>query len=245
MLALRRLWIFTGFTLSEYIRSGRIVIELIASILFWGLFLREWTVSLEQFFSLTGICTLLLALYTTASLLSLGKRPQGYVVVTRPLGRSGYLLGLYLVALLVVVLMFVLISALMIIMNRPFDFLWIDFLKSSVPLLFNVSLLSALVMLLSSLVLPDVVRLPVLAVVALGVLTQLWQGSSIDRYIEPVRSLLGWPLYPAMAGFKLATNRDWSGGGRYIPLIQLALTALLISLALIGAKRRDVILRDQ
>lgn len=34
MLALRCLGIFTGFTLSEYIRSGRIVIEMIASVLF-------------------------------------------------------------------------------------------------------------------------------------------------------------------------------------------------------------------
>ncbi|HEY0737643.1 MAG TPA: hypothetical protein VGD69_22185, partial [Herpetosiphonaceae bacterium] len=123
MLALRRLGVFTGFALSEYIRSGRIVIEMIASVLFWGLFLREWTVGLEQFFSLTGVFTLLMAFYTTASLLSIGKRPQGYVLITRPLGRSGYLLGLYLVALLVVLTMYAFVSGLMIFVNPPFDFL--------------------------------------------------------------------------------------------------------------------------
>jgi hypothetical protein len=245
MLALRRLWTFTRFTLTEYIRSGRIIIELVASILFWGLFLREWTVGIEQFFSLTGIFTLLMALYTTASLLSLGERPQGYVILTRPLGRSGYLLGLYFVALMVVLTMFVLVSALTITLNRPFDFLWNDFLTSTLPLLLNVGLLSSLIVLLSSLVLPNVLRLALLAVLAIALYSQAWHLSPVYRFIEPLQSLFSWPIYPAIAGFKLATSRDWSGGGQYIPLAQLALTVLLLSLALISFKRRDVILRNQ
>ncbi|HEX6292310.1 MAG TPA: hypothetical protein VFZ66_24195 [Herpetosiphonaceae bacterium] len=245
MLALRRIFTFTGFTLSEYMRSGRIIIELVASILFWGLFLREWTVGLEQFFSLTGIFTLLMALYTTASLLSLGERPQGYVILTRPLGRSGYLISLYLVALAVVLIMFALISALTIAINRPFDFIWTEFFKSVVPLLLNVALLSSLIVLLSGLVLPNVLRLLLLAVLAVALYSQAWHLSSVYRYIEPFQSLFSWPIYPAMAGFKLATSRDWSGGAIYIPLAQLALTVLLISLALISFKRRDIILRSQ
>ncbi|MBV9789928.1 MAG: hypothetical protein JOZ51_17200 [Chloroflexi bacterium] len=245
MFALRRLWTFTRFTLTEYIRSGRIIVELVAVILFWGLFLREWTIGSEQFFSLTGIFTLLMALYTTAALLSLGERPQGYVMLTRPLGRTGYLLGLYFVALIVVLTMFAVVSALTITFNRPFDFLWNEFFMSVVPLLLNVALLSSLIVLLSALVLPNVMRLFLLAVLAIALYSQAWHLSPVYRFIEPLQSLFSWPLYPAMAGFKLATSRDWTGGGYYIPLAQLALTVLLISLALISFKRRDVILRNQ
>jgi ABC-type transport system involved in multi-copper enzyme maturation permease subunit len=236
---------FTRFTLAEYIRSGRIIIELVAAVLFWGLFLREWQIGLEQFFSLTGIFTLLLALYTTAALLSLGERPQGYVMLTRPLGRNGYLLGLYLVGLIIVVTVFVLISALTIILNRPFDFLWPDFLRGALPLLLNIGLLSSLIVLLSALVLPNVLRLALLAVLAVALYSQAWHLSPAYRFIEPFQSLFSWPIYPAIAGYKLSTSRDWNEGAIYIPLAQLALTVLLISLALIAFKRRDVILRNQ
>jgi hypothetical protein len=245
MLALRRLGTYTRFTLTDYLRSGRIIIELVATALFWGLFLRDRILGLEQFFSLTGIFTLLMALYTTAALLSIGERPQGYVILTRPLGRNGYLLGLYFSALIIVVTMFVLVSALTIAFNRPFDFVWRDFLISVVPLLLNAALLSSLVVLLSALVLPNVLRLAVLAVLAVALYSQSWHLSPVYQFIEPLQSLFSWPLYPAMAGFKLATSRDWSGGGVYIPLAQLALVVLLISLALSAFKRRDVILRNQ
>jgi hypothetical protein len=245
MLALRRLGTYIRFTLTEYIRSGRIIIEVVASVLFWGLFLRDRILGMEQFFSLTGIFTLLLALYTTAALLSLGERPHGYVILTRPLGRNGYLLGLYFSALIIVVTMFVAISALTIIFNQPFDFIWRDMLRSAVPLLLNAALLSSLIVLLSALVLPNVLRLSLLAVLAVALYSQAWHLSPVYRFIEPLQSLFSWPIYPAMAGFRLATSRDWSSGALYIPLAQLALVVLLLSLALIAFKRRDVILRNQ
>jgi hypothetical protein len=245
MLALRRLGTYIRFTLTDYLRSGRIIIELVASVLFWGLFLRDRILGMEQFFSLTGIFTLLMALYTTAALLSIGERPQGYVILTRPLGRSGYLLGLYLSALIIVCTMFVLVSGLTIVFNRPFDFIWRDLLRSAVPLLLNVALLSSLVVLLSALVLPNVLRLALLAVLAVALYSQAWHLSPVYQFIEPLQSLFSWPIYPAMAGFKLATSRDWSTGAIYIPLAQLALVVLLLSLALIAFKRRDVILRNQ
>lgn len=244
MLALRRLAVFTGFALSEYIRSGRIVIELIASVLFWGLFLREWTVGLEQFFSLTGVFTLLMAFYTTASLLSIGKRPQGYVLITRPLGRGGYLLGLYLVALLVVLTMYAFVSGLMIFVNPPFDFLWLDFGKGSVPLLLNVTMLASLLVLLAALVPSNMLRLGLTALIGFGVYSQTWHVSSAYAFVEPIQSMFSWPMYPAVEGFKLATSRDWSSGP-YIPLIQLALTIIMLVVALLVFQRRDVVLRDQ
>lgn len=245
MATLRRIWTFAQFTLTEYLRSGRIVIELIAAVLFWGLFLRQYPVALDQFFSLTGIMTLLMALYTTTSLLSLGERPQGYIILTRPLGRNGYLLGLYFVALMIVTAMFVLVAALTRIFNPPFDWTWLEVVKGSLPLLLNVALVGALMVLLSSMVLANTLRLVLLAVLAIALYSNAWHLSPAFRYIGPLQSIFSWPVYPAIAGFKLATTRDFANGQMYIPLAQLALTVLLLSLALSSFKRRDIILRNQ
>lgn len=245
MALLRRIWTFARFTLTEYVRSGRIVIELVATILFWGLFLRQYPVALDQFFSLTGIMTLLLTLYTTTSLLSLGERPQGYIILTRPLGRNGYLLGLYIVALMIVALMFVIVAALTRIFNPPFDWALVEVLKGAAPLLLNVALVAALMVLLSSMVLTNTLRLLLLAVLAIALYSNAWHLSPAYRFVGPFQSIFSWPVYPAIAGFKLATTRDFSNGQIYVPLAQLALTVLLLSLALSSFKRRDIILRNQ
>ena len=107
MKAIRRLITFTRLILVEYIRSGRILIELTLAVAFWGLFLQNAQgprpfLTLTQVFTLAGIFTLLLTLYTTSAMLSLGDRPQGYIVLERALGRRGYLLGLYTGAVIVV-----------------------------------------------------------------------------------------------------------------------------------------------
>lgn len=245
MLALHRIWAFTRFTFTEYVRSGRIVIEIVASVLFWALFLRQFPVTLDQFFSLTGIFTLLMTLYTTASLMSLGERAQGYTILTRPLGRSGYLLSLYFVAVAVVALMFLLITILTRITAPPLDFARNEWLKGALPLLLNVGLLGSLMVLLSGVVLTNMLRLLLLAVLAIALYSQAWHLSPIFPVIQPLQSIFSWPIYPAMAGFKLATTRDFGNGAIYVPLAQLALTVLLLSLALSSFKRRDIILRSQ
>lgn len=245
MTTLGRIWTFAQFTLTEYIRSGRIVIELVATVLFWGLFLRQYPVALDQFFSLTGILTLLMTLYTTTSLLGLGERPQGYIMLTRPLGRNGYLLGLYGVALVIVAAMFALVAVLTRAFNSPFDWTLVEVLKGAVPLLLNVALLAALMVLLSALVLSNTLRLLLLAVLAIALYSNAWHLSPAYRFVGPLQSIFSWPVYPAIAGFKLATTRDFANGQMYVPLAQLALIVLLLSLALSSFKRRDVILRNQ
>lgn len=243
--ALRRIWTFTSFTLTEYVRSGRVLIELVATVIFWTVFLRQYPVDLGQFFSLTGIFTILMTLYTTASLLSLGERPQGYTLITRPLGRHGYLLGLYFVAVIVVSVMFALTTIITRVVQPPFDFSFGQWLRGTLPLVLNIGLLSALMVLLSSLVLSNRLRLVLLAVLAIALYSQAWHLWPFFRFVEPLQSIFSWPIYPAIAGFRLATTRDWSGGARYIPVAQLALTVLLLSLALSAFKRRDLILRNQ
>lgn len=250
MSAISRIWTFTSFTFAEYVRSGRILIEAIATLLFWGLFLRQYPVMPDHFFSLASILTLLMALYTTTAVMSLGERPQGYVVLTRPLGRGGYLLSLYFVVLIVVTLMFALLTAVTLIYNRfVFDplgpFGVADVLKGALPLLLNVGLMSALVVLLSSMVLTNAVRLLVLAVLAIALYSQAWHLWPAFRFIEPFQSVFSWLVYPAIAGFHLATTRDFSGGAIYVPIAQFALAVLLISFAISSFKRRDIILRNQ
>ena len=94
-----RVWSFTTFQFAEYVRSGRIVIELVATVPFLApsapvpgasraiLFARRRPDSADDAVHVHGAA-----------------RPRpvaaGYVLLTRPLGRSGYLLGLYLVTVI-------------------------------------------------------------------------------------------------------------------------------------------------
>ena len=100
--------------------------------------------------------------------------------------------------------------------------------------------------LLSSLVLTNTWRLVLLAILAIALYSNawhLWEG--VYRFIEPFQSLFSWPVLPAIAGFKLATTRDYSSGGICILLAQAALTVLLLSIALSSFHRRDVILKSE
>jgi hypothetical protein len=245
---LNRIITFASFTLVEYIRSGRILIELAATVGFWAVFFRDRGIApidLAQFFSLSSIFTLLLSLYTATSLLSIGERPQGYLLLTRPLSRTGYLLGLYLVVVILVGLMFALLTGLTLIFNRPFDFTWLDLFAGTLPLLLNVTILAALLILLSSMVLSTSARLLVLALLAIALYSRAWHLRPEFRYIEPLQSLLSWPIYPALSGFRLSMTRDFSGIDRFTPIAQILLAVLLMAWAIAAFKRRDIILRDQ
>jgi hypothetical protein len=244
MSAIRRVIVFTRLTLTEYMRSGRILIELTLAIAFWGLFFQNprGFLTFTQVFQLCGIFTLLLTLYTSSSLLSLGDRAQGYIVLTRPLGRRGYLLGLYVAAVLVVWLAFIVILVLTILVNRPIDFTIRDLLLGSLPTLLNVALLAALMMLISSLVLKNAPRLVLLAALAIALYSNSWPQARSNRLISTLQSAFSWLLFPAMRGFQLAQTRTYSGGGAAILLAQAAMTVLILSVALIAFARRDLIL---
>ncbi len=247
MSALHRSAVFTQLTLTEYARSGRILIELTLAVAFWGIFFQNPAVllTLPQVFQLSGIFTMLLTLYTASSILSLGDRAQGYIVLTRPLGRRGYLLGLYLSAVIVVWLTYLVIVALTTIINRPVDFTLRDLLLGSVPTMLNVALLAALMILLSSLVLRNVPRLLLLAALAIALYSNSWPQVRANRLIATLQSTFSWLLVPAMKGYQLAQTRSYAGGGGAILLAQLAMTILLLSLALSAFARRDLILSSR
>ncbi len=243
MSMLRRINIFTWLTLKDYARSGRILIELTLAVAFWGLFFQKYAgFTLSQVFHLGGLFTLLLTLYTTSSMLGLADRAQGYILLTRPLGRRGYLLGIYVAAVLVVTLAFALIIVLTLFVNRPVDFTWRDLLLGSVPTLLNVALLAALMVLVSSLVLRNVPRLLLLAALAIALYSNSWPQARANRVLAALQTTFAWLLMPGMKGYQLAETRIYAGGGAAILLAQLAMTVLLLSLALIAFARRDLIL---
>lgn len=245
---LYRLLIFVRFTLAEHIRSGRILIELGATTAFWAVFLRSSLSSpltMDVFFSLGSMFTLLLTFYTTSALLNVAERPQGYLLLTRPLGRRGYLLGFYIVAILVAVLMFLLLTVMTFLFNRPLDWSVAEWIKGSVPLVLNIALGAALMTLMSSLVLPNGLRLLVLGLLAVTLYSQTFHLRSFFRFIQPIQSALSWLIVPPLRAYRLATTRLFESSDLFVLLGQIGLIAALLGLALWAFSRRNIILRER
>ena len=241
---------FAAFTLTEYARSGRVLVELIAGVIFFYIFLRRWTspIQPDYFFSVTSLFTLALGFYTATTVMALGDRPQGYLVLVRRLGRGGYLIGLYLAVLVVVWAIFGLISIATAIYN-PVEGLTVrGWLLGALPLLLNVALLGALMVLMAPMVLPASGRLTLLALVAvafsgglIGGQTLLELPRALTATLSVLRTIFSAPLLPAFTGFALAVSRDYSGFSAIIPLAQISLTLGLLALALYVFGRRELI----
>jgi hypothetical protein len=237
---------FVIFTLTEYARSGRILIELLATPIFFYIFLWRGVAQPDYFFTTTGLFTLVLTFSAVAAAQGLGDRPQGYLILVRGIGRGAYLLGLYLAALLVVLTLYTLISVAAALFQKiGFDAR--TWLLGSIPLALNVALLGALLTLLAPMVLPSGWRLTILALVAIAFSGNLLGGPTMERLgpittaLEVLRTIFSTPLLPAFTGFALSLSRDYSGIGVAIPLAQLSLTLSLLALAVYAFARRELI----
>jgi hypothetical protein len=246
----RTLW-FAWFSLQEYARSGRIVVELAATVVAVWLFFYPRDLgglAPQQFFSLGGLFIFALTAYTTVALMNLGNRPQGFVLVARPLGRKGYLFGLYAAVLAIATAMYLLLSVLAIGLNtlqgQPVYFTLIVWLAGSLPLLLDVALIAAFVTLVSSLVLSSMPRLALLALLTLAVSTDLLgpTASPLADLLRPVQALLGLPLLPALSGFALAVQQTYNQNAIAILLGQVAVTLVLLALSTYAFSRRDLVL---
>lgn len=241
---------FTAFTLVEYARSGRILVELIASVIFFYIFLRRWTSALtpEYFFSTVGLFVLGLTFYTASSVNALGDRPQGYLLLARRLGRGGYLLGLYLAIQAIVWALYGLICLGSAVYNPVVELDLRGWLLGTIPLLLNAALLAALLTLLAPMVMPAAGRLAVLALIAIAFSGGLIGGQTLAELpraltatLSVLRTLFSTPLLPAFTGFALSVSRDYSGIALAIPLAQLSLTLGLLALATYVFSRREII----
>ena len=254
MTRLRQMWAWTRFTLSEYVRSGRIFAELLAFVVFAYLFLRRPNVAAimtaTQFFTMTSTFVLAQTIYTMSMLMSMAQRGHNYVVLARSLGRRGYLFGLFLVAVIISALNFLLCSLTVTIINKPAVWTLVIWLAGALPLILDVMLVAGLVMLLSSLVLTQGWRLLILGIVALASLgsselftTSLNPDSTLGKLLGAVRTIVGIPLTPLLAGFELAARREYSQQAIAILLGQFVLLVAVLSFAFFAFDRRDVVLQ--
>ncbi len=247
-----RLLRFTGFTLLEYLRSGRIVIEIVALLAVFFIFLRR-PMNAQYFFSVLGVFTPALTLYTMAAFIGLGDRPQGYVLLARGVGRGTFLLGLFFGACTIVAGAYGLLSLATAGLNRPVDLGFGDWLLGSLPLLLNIGLLAALLLMLSPLVFPTGWRLVVLGLIALAFSSNFIGGTLLVALPDAVRSvlralqaLLGGPLVPAFYGFQLAVTRDYSTPTAIANILaQASLLVSLLGLSIYAFARRDLIFSNQ
>jgi ABC-type transport system involved in multi-copper enzyme maturation permease subunit len=247
-----RLLRFTGFTLLEYIRSGRVAIEIIALLSIYAIFFRR-PMNAEYFFSVQGVFTPALTLYTMAAIIGLGDRPQGYVLLSHGVGRSNFLLGLFLAAGTVVAGAYGMLSLIVAGLNRPPELGMVGWLSGSLPLLLNIGLLAALMLMLSPLVFPTSWRLFVLGLIALAFSSNFIGGQLLlampelaRTILRAVQALLGGPLVPAFYGFQLAVTRDYSTPTAMANLLaQGSLLLSLLGLALYAFARRDLIFSTQ
>lgn len=250
-IGISRLVSFIGFTLMEYIWSGRIWVEFAVSAAFFAIFMRggDTGIDAEKFFSLAGIFTLGLTIYTVSAVVSLGDRPQGYIILARRIGRTGYLLGLYIAALLVLIGIYGLISLLTALIVRFTDLTLVGWLLGTLPLMLNIGLLSALILLLSPMVLPTGWRLLVLGLIALAFSDNFFGNATLNSLtpmvrmvLESIQTILGWMLVPAFSGFALTLSRDYSGSEPVILIAQSSLLIALLGLSIYAFSRREIML---
>lgn len=247
--------LLTGFTLIEYIRSGRIWIELGACTAFYVVFLRSGNnagIDAEKFFSLNGIFLLALTIYTMSAVIGLGDRPQGYVLLSRHIGRASYLLGLYLCAIIVLTILHILLSLATFALSRFTDLTLAGWFLGTLPLLLNIGLMAALLLLLSPLVFSTGWRLFVLGLIALAFSGNFLGNATIERLpgivqqiLSSLQTILGWPMIPAFSGFALSMSRDYSGSAPVILIAQASLLFSLLGLSVYSFSRREIVLNAE
>jgi hypothetical protein len=242
---------FAAFTLGEYARSGRILIETLVTVACLLLFFRSDgnPPPPEYFFSIAGVFTLALTLYSGSALLSLGDRAHGYLPISHGLQRPAYLLGLFLSVVAIVAAAYGGLSLAVAIINPAQGLDVRGWLLGTLPLMLNVTLLAALMTLMTPIVLSAGWRLAALALVALAFSGNLIGGPTLASLPAPlataldvVRTVFSAPLLPAFTGFALAVSRDYSGLSIVVPLAQLFLTLGVLGLAISVFTRRELVL---
>lgn len=239
---------FVAFTLLEYVRSGRILVELLASLAFFYLFLWRASLPPAGFFTAVGLFILALTFYTVSAIMGLGDRPQGYIVLARRLGRVGYLIGLYLAALLVILGVYLLLSLAAALLHRTEGLGLGAWLLGTLPLLLNAGLFAALLTLMAPMVLTPGLRLLALTLIALAFSGNLIGGQTLTtlptqlvNVLDLLRTIFSVPLLPAFTGFELSVSGNYAGLAFLTPITQLLLLLSLLALATYAFARRDLI----
>lgn len=253
--SLKRLFYFSLFTLLEYVRSGRILVELLAAGLFFFIFfIKRWsgTVTDDQFFTLMGIFTLAITIYTMSSMIHLGDRPQGYVLLSRKLSRTSYLFGLYLGAFVVVAGVYLLISLAGDLTDSVRDLGVLDWLFGTLPLFLNMGLFMALLLMLSPLVFSTGWRLLFLGTIALAFSDSFLSRPSLEGLpttikllLSSLQTIVSWPLVPALSGFALSVHREVGLHALVVIIAQVSLLIALLGLTLYVFSHRELVFEHE
>lgn len=246
--------LLAGFTLLEYLRSGRFFLELTIVIAGYVVFLRPTGTPMNAgyLFTVAGIMGPVLAILSTGFMIGLGDRPQGYIVLSHNVSRGAYLIGLFYAACLVVLMMYGILCLLVAVTNRVVDLNLIGWLLASLPLVLNIGLFSALTFLLSPMVLGTGWRLFVLALIALALSSNVIGGPIINQLEEinpllvtllrAVQTVLSGPLVPIFYGYQISISGSFSEVSVWANLVaQSSLLLAFLGLARYAFNQRDMI----
>lgn len=258
MRSITRTLYFSLFTLIEYVRSWRILVEFLATgIFFYGFFVQHWGSAErdgELFFNLTCIFLMLLTFYTTSSVLSLADRPQGYLVLSRRIGKTGYLLGVYLAGMNILSTLYGLIMIAATVVGDKHGAHRFDlnqWFLAAPPLLLNVALLMAFLFLISPFVLASGWRLFLLFLIALALSGNFISGPVREKLsplmrnlLSSAQTLLSWPLVPILSGFSLTLNSEHGFHAIVILIAQCSLLVSILGFALYLFSKRELLLSE-
>ncbi len=247
----RRTLVFALFVLTDYIRSWRFLVEFLVGFAVYGLFLfpqgRD-PFDPPRFFSVSGLFMLVQVAYSTWVIVGMGRRAQGYVILSRPLGRGGYLVGHYLASVAWAVILYsglnLVVLAVYLVAKNPIDLSVEMWLLSTLPLVLNAAIVAAYVTLITPLVLTNWLRLVALALLALALSSEVAEFGNLEMgwIVARLHELVGFILLPAAAGFGLAVQRSYTPASAWILGSQLLVVLALLALAIFAFSRRETIL---
>lgn len=244
----------THFTLIEYLRSGRVLLELAAAIACYVALLRPTGTPMNAgyLFTVLGIFGPAMAIVTTSYMIGLGDRPQGYIVLAHNVSRGAYLIGLFLAAVAVILAMYGTLCILVALFNRATDLDLIGWILATLPLILNVGLVAALTLLLSPLVLGAGWRLFALALVAIALSSNVIGGPTLNQIaginpllvdvLRAVQTILSGPLVPIFYGYQLSVTRSFDSVAAWSNLLaQCSLLLAFLGLARYAFNQRDLL----
>lgn len=247
-----QLFIITRLVLREYMRSGRILVEIIAIVVLAWLFL--WpngaikALDSVLFFGVSSVIMLCLAAYSSFAISRAGQHPGGYLLIIRQPGRRGYLLGLFGAITIIVLIAYVELSLLVMLVwffhSGTLSFQSWAF--GSIPLVLNALIVAAFVLLITPLVSSHIPRLLLLALLVLMVSREadLFGRGAERGSLAPLLSIIRAPLLPVVGGVALAIQQTTDGTAWFLILSQLVLIALLLAGAVWAFRRRALIFQE-
>lgn len=252
MVQIYQIAVIARLMLREYLRSGRILVEIIGIAVAVWLFL--WpngaikALDPVLFFGISSVIMFFLAAYSSFAISRAGRHPAAYLLLSRQPGRHGYLLGLFAAISIIILIAYTELCLLVML-------IWFfhsgtislqSWLFGSVPLLVNTLIVATFVLLITPLVMSNRPRLIMLALLVIMVSREadLFGPGTQTSSLAPLLSLMRAPLLPVVGGVALATQQTSAEGAWLLIASQLGLCAMILIGAVWAFMRRELILQE-